>query len=55
MGVNTDGSAPVRDPESASSRFGAAAWGIIALAISVMGFSFVFGFDILPFIFKLFA
>ncbi|MFH1345221.1 MAG: hypothetical protein ABIL01_29055 [Pseudomonadota bacterium] len=55
LGINTDGSAPVPDPESASSRFGAFSWGVIALALSVIGLSFAFGFDIFPFIFKIFA
>jgi hypothetical protein len=44
MGINTNGSAPVPDPKSFSSRFGAAAWSLIALAIAAVAFSMIFGF-----------
>jgi hypothetical protein len=46
LGINTDGSAPVDSPESASSRFAAAAWCLIASSLAAIGFSSIIGFDI---------
>ena len=46
LGVNSNASAPVPNPKEESSRFGAAAWGTIALSIGLGSFSvLIFGGD----------
>jgi hypothetical protein len=52
IGINTDGSAPVSDPKSLSSRFGAAMWCLMALALSTLGFAGIFGFNVWSIILK---
>ena len=52
MGVNTEASAPVRDPSSASNRFGALVWCLIALALAAVGFCYTFDIDIFRLIFN---
>ena len=46
LGINTGGSAPVANPQSASSRFGAVAWGGHVIDNFHEGILGLFGFDV---------
>ncbi|EAQ36946.1 hypothetical protein NB311A_07348 [Nitrobacter sp. Nb-311A] len=54
-GINTEASAPVPDPGSASNRFAALSWCLIASALAVLGISYALDLDILDPVFRALA
>jgi hypothetical protein len=54
-GVNTELSAPVPDPGSASNRFAALSWCLIAFALAAVGISCALDLDILNPVFRAIA